>query len=199
MNFTFLTRCYRPDNIDKVKQSISSVFNNAVHTYRHIILVDLTHGTDRHLFDGFADQHTSIFYVEGKNDNDSQCTEGMDRTLAQLEPVCENDYIYILDDDNLLHPDFLSIADDCDGADAVVFRIIGRPTLGTSEIMFTYPVGHIDWANYVTKLATMKRIKVYHLDGPRRCEDGVFLDHMKRENCTIKFVNKEIAWYNRLR
>ena len=198
MNFTFLTRCSRPDNIDKVKKSIADVFTGVPQTYRHIILADLTHGTDRQLFDGFRDDHTSVFYVEGKNADDSQCTEGMDRTLAQLEPIGE-DYIYILDDDNLLHPEFLNIVEDCDGSDAVVFRIVGRPTLGTSEIMFIYPVGHIDWANYVTKLETMKRIKVYHLDGPRRCEDGVFFDHLKRENCTIKFVNKEIAYYNALR
>ena len=43
MNFIFITRCYKPINIDKVKESIRLVFKKTKHTYRHIILVDMTH------------------------------------------------------------------------------------------------------------------------------------------------------------
>ena len=199
MNFLFLTRCYQTKNIGKVKDSIRAVFKDTVHSYRHLILADLTHGTPREDFEKFADDDTSVFYVEHKNNNDSQATEGIDNALADLTPMDKNEYIYILDDDNMLHPDFLKISGYCRGQDAVVFKIEGRPALGTRIILDEYPVGHIDWANFVTKLTTMQRIKVYHLDGPRRCEDGVFVDHMKRENCIFEFVDIVGAWYNRLR
>lgn len=198
-NFLILTRCYKPDNLEAVKKSIQEVFVDSQHGYRHLILADLTHGTDREAFERFADDKTGIFYVESKNDNDSQITEGMDNALATVKPVSENEYVYVLDDDNILHPAFLHVAEYCKGEDAVVFKIEGRPDLGNKDILSMYPVGHIDWANYVTKLTTMQRIKVYHLDGPRRCEDGVFFDHMKRENCTFAFADRVMAYYNKLR
>lgn len=198
MHFIFITRCYRPTNIAQIQQNLREVFRNTEHTYRQFLLIDLTHGESVLDFYQFADDKTTLHLVTEKPAIDTQATEGMDKALDTVKPD-DNVYVYVLDDDNIVHPDFLHVADYCHGEDAVVFKIAGKPYLGNKAILTSRcPIGHIDWANYVTKLTTMQRIKVYKPDGPRRCEDGVFFDHMKRNNCTLVFVDKVMAYYNKL-
>jgi len=199
MNFTFITRCYTTERLDRIKQNVADTFRDTEHTYRHCIIADLTHGTPLDSFIRFNDYRTFVTYVKEKDRSDPQCSVGMDKTLAPLVPVGDMDYVFVLDDDNLLHPDFLSVCDACHGEDAIIFKIEGRPELGNPSILNMYAVGHIDWANYITKLEIMQRIKIYHLDGPLRCSDGVFFEHMKNEHCTFKFIDSVNAWYNRLR
>ena len=197
MRFIFVTRCYKPDNLDQVKKSVQDAFKNSAHTYEQIIVVDLTHGAYPDVFHPFIDDNTSIVYVTRKESNDPQLSQGMDEALSVLHD--EDAYVFVLDDDNLLHPDFLAICDECHGEDAIIFRIENRMHLGGHEVLDMNPVGHIDWANYITRLPIMQRLKIYHPEGPLRCSDGVFFDYMKRNNCTFHFVNRALAWYNKLR
>ena len=196
MHFIFLTRCYRPTNIATIKKNIEDTFKGSEHSYLHVILVDLTHGENQETFTPFVDNNTLIGLVSSKAPNDTQMTIGMDDILNMINS--NTSYVYILDDDNLLHKDFLSICEDCDDEDAVVFKIVGRPELGNPSIMNMHPVCHIDWANYITKLGTMKKLKIYHGGTSSLCEDGLFFLKLMQNKCKIKFVNKEIAFYNRL-
>lgn len=196
MRFLFLTRCFVTKNIPHIKDSIRGVFAGSPHSYIHVVLVDLTHGGKREEFERFADDVTVVHFVESKLPFDTQCTEGMDAALRKFGE--DDDYVYVLDDDNELHKDFLSVCDECAGEDAIVFKIAGRPELGNSSILGKYPVGHIDWANFITKLRVMRWLKIFYVDGPRRCEDGVFFHKMMTNQTKIRFVSKELAFYNKL-
>lgn len=190
MRFILITRCYKPTNIETIRQNIKQVFADTQHSYLHILVVDASHGVPSEAFSKYADPYTKVYYLN-KVKQDTQNTRGIDHAL-QFESG--HAYVFILDDDNLLHPDFLKIADSCTD-DAVVFKIEGRESLGNRSIMQQDPVGRIDWANFVTRLDVMKRLKAQN-DGI--CEDGIFFRKLKSNNCSIRFLDDVAAYYNKL-
>lgn len=199
MNFFFLTRCYRPDNIPRIQQNLKEVFAGSAHEYSHCVVVDLTHGAKPHDFNELCNRNTDVLFICQKPANDSQNTFGMDEAVGQFAEA--GSYVFVLDDDNLLHPRFLEICEECGGEDAVVFKIEGRPELGNPFSLSgrNNPVGHVDWANFITRAEVMKRLKVTYDFNPPRCEDGVFFSKLMSAGCSIKFVDKVLAYYNRLR
>ena len=193
MHFIFLTRCYTPVNLNTIKQNIKETFDGTEHTYEHLIVVDLSKVKDENECQKYidcADEKTTVHFVDNKSENDSQNTYGMNQALAT---VTNDGYVYVLDDDNLLHKYFLNICKDCKGEDAIVFKIIGRPDLGNPCTM--HILKRIDWANFITKIDVMKRLGI-EPDG--RNEDAHFFTRMSQNHCSIKFVNKMIAYYNAL-
>lgn len=191
MHFIFLTRCYNPVNLAKIKDDIKRLFIGKEHTYEHLIVVDLTHGASRDDFTEFADDVTKVFFTDQKPPNDTQNVFGMNEAIST---VTTDGYVYVLDDDNTLHQYFLDICNDCHGEDAIVFKIIGRPDLGNPCTL--HILKRIDWANFITKLDTMKNLKIDV--GDNRNEDALFFTKMSQHKCKIKFVNKMIAYYNAL-
>ena len=200
MNFIFITRCYKPTNIGEVKESIRRVFKKTKHTYRHIIVVDMTHnnGFKEDDYRPFKyDGLTELHFVYKKQENDEWLDIAMDNLLEHMKD--DGSYVYLLDDDNILHPNFLDVCDNMDGnEDAVVFRVDGLRQMGMPIIMHTYAVGLVDWSNFITKIGKMQILKLYHGGNTGRGEDGLFFEKLKLSNSKIKFLDMVCAYYNRL-
>ena len=196
MNFFFITRCYRPDNIATIQQNLKDVFAGSVHDYKHCVVADLTHGKREDDFSGFYDLKTEILFSPTKIEGDTQNTFGMDTAVEKF--AGDDDFVFVLDDDNFLHPRFLDVCDECTGDDAcIVFKIENRPELGNpNKILVGNPVGHIDWANFIVKASVMKRLKVFHAG---ICEDGLFFQKLVSAGCSIHVVDKVLSYYNRSR
>ena len=191
MHFIFLTRCFTPENIARIKGDIMRLFIGSEHTYEHLIVVDMSHGSSRDDYVDFADEVTKVFFTDQKPVNDTQNVFGMNEALST---VTQDGYVYVLDDDNTLHKYFLDVCKECNGEDAIVFKIIGRPDLGNPCTM--HILRRIDWANFITKVSTIKNLGIDV--GDNRNEDALFFTKMVRNNCKIKFINKMIAYYNAL-
>lgn len=199
MHFFFVTRAYQTGNLQKIKDNIRGVFAGSEHSYRHCIVVDLSHGGNMDDFAVFGDSHTEVLFTRMKPEKDSQNANGLQAAAFLAEN--ESDWVYVLDDDNLLHPRFLDVCDHIDGnEDAIVFKIEGRPELGNPDIYATdNAVGKIDWANFIFKANTVSRFGLKDCIKPPRCEDGIFFGKLVRNKCTIAFLNDELAYYNKLR
>lgn len=199
MHFFFVTRAYQTGNLQIIKDNIRVVFAGSEHSYRHCIVSDLSHGVAFEDFDEFCDEITDIAGSLDKDPHDSQNTGGMQSAITH--GANDSDWVYVLDDDNLLHPRFLDVCDHIDGnEDAIVFKIEGRPELGNPDIYATdNAVGKIDWANFIFKANTVSRFGLEDCIKPPRCEDGIFFGKLVRNKCTIAFLNDELAYYNKLR
>jgi len=200
MHFIFITRCYRATNIPVIKQNLTTVFEGSKYTYEHRLIVDATRLND--WTEEFGKYHLDCFlpstiYRE-KRPKDEYNTFGVDDFIEQCADG--DSFVYILDDDNQITPDFLTALDACaDGEpDAVVFKVYGHPDWGDISLLDRDAVGHIDWANMLIRLDAMKRLKVYTLGADSQKSDGLFFEKMKREGCRIKFLNQICGRYNAL-
>ena len=199
MNIVFITRCFKPTNLEAIKSRLKEVFHHTSHTYRHFIVVDMTRAESPAPFADFCDPNTTVVSSNEKPQADEYNTKAIDEVLATYYTPRET-FVYILDDDNTISEDFLRVCDFCEhnkGADALVFQIGSRPELGQRFIKPGEAIGKIDWANFVTRLEVMKRLKIF-TGTDSQTADGQFFNRMLERDAAILYVDEPLCFYNAL-
>ena len=199
MNIVFITRCFKPTNLEAIKARLKEVFSGTAHTYRHFIVVDMTRAESTAPFADFCDPNTTVVFSNEKPQADEYNTKAIDEVLATYYTPHET-FVYILDDDNTISEDFLRVCDFCEhnaGADALVFQIGSRPELGQRFIKPGEAIGKIDWANFVTRLEVMKRLKIF-TGTDSQTADGQFFNRMLERDAAILYVDEPLCFYNAL-
>lgn len=201
MKCVFVTRCSRPDNIKRISENIESVFRGSRHTYRHVLVCDITESYEDLKEYARYDLNAFIQPVIMKHERDKYLTNGIDTALFNLnEDGC---YVYILDDDNLIMPEFLDALDEAErtNAVAVVFKVKDHPQWGKSNIEHNNAVGRIDWSNFITRIDVMRAIGVYNQFCDSHDSDGEFFNDLLEfcDDGEIVYMDKVCGLYNALR
>lgn len=199
MNIVFITRCFKPTNLEAIKSRLKEVFHHTSHTYRHFILVDMTRAESPAPFADFCDPNTTVVFSNEKPPADEYNTKAIDEVLATFNPPNPWDYwVYVLDDDNAINENFLILCErEPKFCEAVIFKVADHPDWGNHINFWENAVGKVDWANFVTRMDIMQRVKVF--DGTHsQTADGEFINKLNNMNATILYMGEEIATYNAL-
>lgn len=188
MNIVIVTPCSRPENLEKIKKSINL-------PCRWIIVYDSDIAIKK-----FNDPWIIELNIKGGISGNLQ------RNMA-LDYVEKNEWVYFLDDDNLLHPDFIKIKE---GHEAIAYLY---------KDSFTLPFGYLfpqEMPDGNIRMLDKNNIKVCFIDqaqyllhmsliGQKRFTqqyeaDGIFIEGIYKEYCDKIIIAVEpVCYYNKLR
>ena len=180
MNIIFITRCYKPTNLQQSKDNLREVFANQVeHTYVQYLLVDMSYGETEEHFKCFEDENTKVVFIYNKKDYYNNY--GIDQVVNSIEDD-QNTWIYVFDDDNLLNKDFINIFDEYEGEEVLVVNW-NKPHCTVGNV-----VGKVDTCNYIVKLRVRKETPVYYEGFKSYPADGVFFENLMKKQYKIKYT-----------
>jgi hypothetical protein len=158
-NITIITPCRRIQNLSMLYESIQFDKIN-----KWIIVYDTTLTSYSHIFSN----HSQIVEVDYKsNTDDNVCCGNIQRNYG-LSLVDDNNYVYFLDDDNIIHPDFWKIIQQLEENTIHTFNQY-RDTHGNILLGNRIEMNHIDSAMYIVHKNMIGNIKwqedLYSADG----------------------------------
>ena len=184
MNVIFVTRCYKPTNLQAIKDNLKEVFaKQTEHSYVHYLVVDMSYDEKQKTFNQFADEHTKVFFVYNKKDYYNNW--GMDQLFKRLEGD-QNTWVYVMDDDNLINSDFLKALDSYTDEDVLV--------VNSNHFSYQAPlpidkiVGYIDTSSYIVKLKARKEVPVYVEGQISYAADGRFFENLAKKQYKIRYT-----------
>ncbi len=184
-NIAVITACTRPENLEKIHASLGTI---PVHW---VVVVD--RGVVK---DPVAVPDASVHRITVlKEDSDLRLpwhaeavkNVGIDYVMAHSR----EDWIYILDDDNLMYPDFVQSVSKYLTGDADIVAFSQDRCGGVHQAEFE--VGKIDQAQYIVRTACIgdKRIP-NHYTG-----DGLFVTGLSKDK-PCRIVQHTLCYYNKL-
>lgn len=192
-----LTRCTRQHNLRTIKKS---VFPSPINVIWHIIFDTTTlKDIDAELLNELQGPSTRFHFVKG---------DGSDYLYPQLSDIVDklgyDSYIVILDDDNIIHPNFYNVINNeiksnPDKEAFVYAQWVGKKDFTGLDIRDVGPkhmkLQHIDSAQYVIKQSLY--IQGRYEGG--YCGDGVFIEKLYKEHSDkFHFIDAILCYYNHL-
>jgi glycosyltransferase involved in cell wall biosynthesis len=193
MNLHIITRCTRVENLPKVKNSLP------FDAYWHIIFDT---STVQNLETSFLEEYSENFLYFWRSFPGDMAHQLINRVI---EEIPGEDWIYILDDDNEMHPELISTLES---------QLESFPE--AEGFIFSQYVGGKDFTKLEIREARPENVKVQGIDmaqfllkrsliGEKRfvpgtyVSDGIFIEELYRENKEkFIFVDKVLCNYNSL-
>lgn len=200
MTFCIITRTYKTDTIQILKDNIKKVFGQKKN-YVHYIICDLTGGVSKEEFKKFEDEKTALWFVDETTKRDKFCAYNIDDLVRSLR--WNDDYwIYILDHDNLLKSNFPSLENFCKKEYPVIVFNIQTPPIwkefdGTvkAPLEYTKALFHINSANYLVHISVFD--KCGHGNNIKSdWHDGIFIEKVLYYKMPIKYLNGYYGYNN---
>ena len=194
-----LTRCTRPNNLLKVKESVFANIPKNLKIKWHVIFdVAPLKDVDAELLSELTNEDTQLYFIKGGDGGllYPQSTE-------ILKKMNKKSWFYFLDDDNILHENFykhMSTALDEDGKDIhVVSQKVGGKDFTRLDIRIASPENtgfrKTDIAQVVIKT---KLIHTYEF-GANYAADGYFIESVLQDAPdTFSYHNEILSYYNYL-
>lgn len=195
MNIIFITRCYKPTNLQAIKDNLKEVFyNQSDHTYVHYLLVDMSYGEKEQAFKCFEDEHTKTYFIYEKKDyyNNS----GIDQLLKKINED-QNDWVYVLDDDNFINKDILKAFVSYQNEDVILVN--SNMIKISNPLVVGKIVGRSDVCNYIVKLKVRREVPTYTEGQKSFAADGKFLQNLVIKGYKFKYrTDLKVARYKAL-
>lgn len=192
-----ITRCTRPQNLHKVKESIFK--NNSNFDINWYVLFDTSciRDIDSEILASLNNKNIILKFIKGISGD-----FGNQMINSCLDEIIEG-FIYILDDDNIIHEDLYenihnAIINNPDKRGFIFNQIVSKKDFTGMDIRIAIPenikVGGIDMAQFIVRRDII---------GDNRFEpmsyytDGIFINLLYNNNLNdFLFINKELCYYN---
>lgn len=199
-NLVFITRVSRMNKIEQLNKHICEVLEGSKFNWKQYLVFDLTKvgEVDYQLVKRL--KNVVVFTVAEKPENDQYMAFAIDVAARSIED--KDTWIYILDDDNKLLPQFKDLAWQLDtNYPFTVFNIkmpmINNGFDGTIHppLVYKQALFHIDSANYIVQR------KVFDLIGHQNeiksnWHDGIFVQKALYLKMPIKYIDKVFGQHN---
>ncbi len=201
MKISIITRCTRQHNLKTVKESIFNNIPKGVKIDWHIIFdVNALKDIDAEMLGNLKDKNT-IFHFE-RGDNQGMLYPQSSKLIESFK----NCWVYFLDDDNLMHPNFYKIINENvknnpDKFIHVVSQFVDGKDFSGLKIRLADPKsvkkGHIDLAQYIVHSNVYNTFN--YKFKPDYCADGILIEQIFNENPNwFAFIIDELCYYNAL-
>jgi hypothetical protein len=196
MKFNIITRCTRLGNIETVKESVFNNLTADTEVHWHVVFdTNTLKDIDAELLNRLDDKNTTLHFRKGDGWGLSQLND----LIHQLDG-----WVYHVDDDNTIHPDFYttieeSYAEDSNVQAFIFSQFVGGKDFSKLQVREARPanveVSKIDLAQWLIH-SDLHRDYSY---GSGYTADGQFIvDLYTNEKESFRFINKVLCNYNDL-
>lgn len=202
MKIVFLTRVSRLERLNYVVQHLRELLKDAQFDWQHYLIFDLTKVDENKVDWQNLNQldHIKSFAVKQKPENDVYIYSALDYAARTIEQP--DTWIYILDDDNALLPEFKQIGHHLNPACPInVFNIkmkmISNGFDGTIQAPLTCgrALFHIDVANFIVQRKMLDQIS-FKNSIKSEWADGVFIEKALKLQIPFHYINKVFGQHN---
>ena len=173
-----ITPCSRPQNLQQIKENIEQTIKVPYDWY---IVFD----SKSEPIDMSSDNIKTYKNYEYKS-----AFGNAERNIA-LKYKDDYEFIYFLDDDNLIHNNFMDAFEDIDDLHSIyIFNQQDRMWPGKNKICQLH---HIDTACFLVK----SNIVNIEWESETYGADGIFIESLSNNN-SVKFIDKDLCLYNAL-
>lgn len=196
--FNIITRCSRPENLLRIKESI---FNNNYNFLWFIYFdVSILKDISAELLSELQDDKIKIFFKKSISGDYGH------QFINDAIDIISDGWIYVLDDDNILHEDFIinisnKISDKFNKRAFIFNQKVGGKDFSELDIREASPenmrVQHIDMAQFLLRrdLIGNKRLEFDNYKA-----DGVFIEDIYKSNPDdFYFISEILCYYNFLK
>ena len=199
-NVVFITRVSRMNKIEQLNKNICEVLDGSNFEWKQFLLFDLTKVGQVDWSIVKRMKNVVPFTIKEKPEHDPYMNFAIDYAAKAI--VEKDIWIYILDDDNMLLPEFKDLAWDLDADYPITVFNIKMPALsngfnGTVKIPLEYgkTLFHIDSANYIVQRKVFDVIR--HANNIKsKWHDGIFMQKALKCQIPIKYINKVYGQHN---
>lgn len=199
-----ITRCTRINNLSIIKQSINNTFNNSNIDFIWYIIVEQKKVSKlefNSIYNKIKESNIILRYISSTG---HYLFSGQFLNLAFFDSNIKFDYSYILDDDNILSPNFIPILTPLiyKNYECIVINLYNF--LGDIQPFINSNCrGKIDCANFIIRYDILKNLRGYDLTPnfvtkleEKWAEDALTFKKLLDNNIKIFYSHQFCAYYN---
>lgn len=203
-NYIIITPCSRPDNLPLLYESILNAFEENTDRFLWLIVRDEDvfvehHFTDIRVVQTLCKTDKGVAGHEQRN-RALVLLKRRERSLRDILESYKDHFVYFLDDDTTMHPNFTKVLDGFTTDKTKMITFESKLTTGKTWVTATSTpkIGTVDSGSFVVKLGvigdTEFNVKLYEADGAFAKD---IADKLQPDEITV--VPQVAAYYNSLR